>query len=962
MEYCPHCMRRAEGRFCNFCGGALDWKASSGQLPVSTLLRGSDEHTYQIGAARGQGGFGITYAAMDLVNGQRVAIKEYFPTRCAVRNQLNRIAPMTGQEAVYRSGMESFLEEAMMLSAVGALPSVVTVKDYFEANGTAYLVMEYVDGVPLHEIVTKQGKMRAGELLPKLQELLMDLDTLHRAGIIHRDISPDNLILMPNGKLKLLDFGSARSVQDGKSMTVLLKAGFSPIEQYQSRGQGPWSDVYALAGTVYYCLTGTIPPASVDRLEVDEIRGLREQGVELTEQQEEALMWGLVLQPKARPQSMEVFRQKLFGVANTGAYRPIQQPVQQPPQPQPAPAGQPAVQQTPQPQPVPAGPQVAVQQPQPAAAVTPGKKKNRALMWIMIAAAAMITLVTVGVVGIYASTHGTTSDGYAYILKSGSYATITGYKGDGGEIEIPTEIKGLPVRYIEDRAFEDCDEITRVILSSRVDIPVRTFDSCNQITSVIINGTENIPSGWGRALSNCPNLRCVFFSQKEVYDQCMSSGTLSKLEDAVVCYFGQDTGWGQIRSVETSGGIVYAFTNQLTAVVMRLPSHIDGDTLAPSLSGYTVILPDGRIPGQPRFITGTTSDGFQYSMPEDKSSCTITGYTGSANYVVIPDEINGISVTSIGEKAFAGMQGIESVSFPVRLQEIRAGAFENCGNLRDIYVNSRCTAAATAFTNCGMLRCCVLGNYDLSLSGWTLPSDFCVLYYGMNVEIGYLDYVGVDNQGVIYGITTDNRALVMDIPEDASEITILDTAYGMTIEWIYSGALNDVSGSTLVWLPGNALIPYELLSAASWRFLRSNGEFTLSECWWYTCQMCAMVNEERGYYAAEPNLDIVKAAMQAAMELSQDYNASYRPNGSGWFSVLGEYGVSYDYGSGWKGYYESTSEFDQNIYSDLLEYASDYAQPEEDYYYNYYDYVGAGLYYDASTGRIYKISYGIIVD
>ena len=158
-----------------------------------------------------------------------------------------------------------------MLSAVRALESVVHVQESFEANGTAYLVMEYVDGIPLHEVLRRNGPMRAEELMPKLPMLLADLETMHKARVIHRDISPDNLILTREGKLKLLDFGSARSVQDGKSMTVMLKQGFSPVEQYQSKGQGPYTDVYALAATVYYCLTGVVPPSAVNRLDKDEL-------------------------------------------------------------------------------------------------------------------------------------------------------------------------------------------------------------------------------------------------------------------------------------------------------------------------------------------------------------------------------------------------------------------------------------------------------------------------------------------------------------------------------------------------------------------------------------------------------------------------------------------------------------------------------------------------------------------
>ena len=318
MQFCPHCMKPATGAVCGNCGGNMNWKAPASQLPVGTQLRGRSGDLYSVGAAKGQGGFGITYAAMDMMKGDRVAIKEYFPSRCASRGQDLRVVPQSGQEQVYLGGKKSFLDEAMMLTKVAHLESVVRVKECFEANGTAYLVMEYVDGIPLHEVLRRRGPMPASELMPKLPKLLGDLESMHSARVIHRDISPDNIILMPGGELKLLDFGSARSVQDGKSMTVMLKQGFSPVEQYQSKGQGPYTDVYALAATVYYCLTGVVPPSAVNRLDKDELVPPNKAGTGLNAAQERALLEGMTVQPKLRPQSMEDFRRRLFPAFRSG--------------------------------------------------------------------------------------------------------------------------------------------------------------------------------------------------------------------------------------------------------------------------------------------------------------------------------------------------------------------------------------------------------------------------------------------------------------------------------------------------------------------------------------------------------------------------------------------------------------------------------------------------------------------
>ena len=313
MEYCPHCMHPVQGSRCSLCGGDVAWKGTPPQLPVGTMLssKGSG-HTYQVGAARGQGGFGITYIGLDLNNRKRVAIKEYFPVRCSRRTDGIVSEPKTGMESLYTGGMESFLKEAQMLSALEPALSIVRVYDFFEANHTAYLVMEFVDGEPLYKKVRREGRIQPKDLFSKLPALIRDLAQIHKEGVIHRDISPDNLIWMEDGSLKLLDFGCARFMEDGKSMTVLLKHGFAPVEQYQTKGQGTWTDVYGLSATIYYCLTGIIPPSAVERLDNDELKSLSSQGVSITPEDEEAILWGMTVQPKFRPVNMEAFAERLF--------------------------------------------------------------------------------------------------------------------------------------------------------------------------------------------------------------------------------------------------------------------------------------------------------------------------------------------------------------------------------------------------------------------------------------------------------------------------------------------------------------------------------------------------------------------------------------------------------------------------------------------------------------------------
>ena len=272
MDFCPHCMRPATGPTCPHCGKPVAWQAQGQQLPLGTRLTGSGGlRAYATGAVLGQGGFGITYIAREVRTSQRVAIKECFPAQCAQRGADRvRAEAKPGADQVFARAQNSFLEEAKLLACQDALPAIVHVIDFFRANNTAYLVMEFLDGVTLEQKRRQAGgRLSAKLLLPMLRPLLRDLGKLHESGVIHRDISPDNLMWMPDNTLKLLDFGCARSMEDGRSMSVLLKHGFAPVEQYQTRGQGPETDIYALSATIYFCLTATMPPASVERLEED---------------------------------------------------------------------------------------------------------------------------------------------------------------------------------------------------------------------------------------------------------------------------------------------------------------------------------------------------------------------------------------------------------------------------------------------------------------------------------------------------------------------------------------------------------------------------------------------------------------------------------------------------------------------------------------------------------------------
>ncbi|MCC8150441.1 MAG: serine/threonine protein kinase [Lachnospiraceae bacterium] len=305
--FCPYCMNRVEpGEVCSVCGlthGA--YHASPHHLPPGTVLMGR----YLVGRVLGEGGFGITYIGCDLRLEMKVAIKEYFPVDRVSRHVGTSLSVMRNTNSAtvdYEKGIKKFLYEARTMARMEKQPQIVMVRDFFEKNNTAYIIMEYVDGTNFMELVKQRGgKIPPDELFSLVKPLFGALGTVHKAGLLHRDISPDNLML-EDGMIRLLDFGCAREAATGmETMTVALKQGYGPIEQYQGKGQGPWTDVYALSATIYYCLTGNKPPQALDRTLHDELIPPRDLGVDITPAQQKALLKGMAVNPGKRYRSVE---------------------------------------------------------------------------------------------------------------------------------------------------------------------------------------------------------------------------------------------------------------------------------------------------------------------------------------------------------------------------------------------------------------------------------------------------------------------------------------------------------------------------------------------------------------------------------------------------------------------------------------------------------------------------------
>lgn len=319
-SYCPYCMGRTQpGEPCPACGlteGA--YTPLPHHLPPGSVLAGR----YLVGRVLGEGGFGITYIGCDLRLELKVAIKEFYPGDKVTRNNTVSLAVSSYTGAVgldYEASRARFIKEARAMARMDKTPQIVAVRDFFEENNTAYIVMEYVDGTTFKELVAqKGGRFSSRELLPLVEPLFGALSAMHKLGLIHRDISPDNLML-ENGCVRLLDFGCARESDKGNvTMTIVLKHGYSPIEQYQHKGQGPWTDVYSLAATLYFCLTGTTPPQALDRICDEELVPPRQLGADLTPAQERAILRGMGVRRSQRFRSVEEFRAALFEAGGDG--------------------------------------------------------------------------------------------------------------------------------------------------------------------------------------------------------------------------------------------------------------------------------------------------------------------------------------------------------------------------------------------------------------------------------------------------------------------------------------------------------------------------------------------------------------------------------------------------------------------------------------------------------------------
>lgn len=328
MRLCYHCMTQVNNEklnVCPECGKSLQADTINNKfLKPGTML----QNKFVVGYPLGAGGFGNTYIGWNTVLLRKVAIKEYYPEQYITRKEdgLTVTVAVEQHQQRFQKGLKQFLEEARSVAALQDIKGVVSISNFFEENGTGYIIMEYLEGMDVKAILKRSGNKKDYEWCRRvILTVLHTLREIHKRGVLHRDIAPDNIFVTKEGVIKLIDFGTAKhaSTLANTKAEIVVKKGYAPIEQYgRNVPQGPYTDLYAVAAMFYRMLTGQKPLPANERVQKDSLIPPSEMGIVLPEQAEMAIMICLNVKPEYRLQSADDFMEALEGKTFVPVYEP----------------------------------------------------------------------------------------------------------------------------------------------------------------------------------------------------------------------------------------------------------------------------------------------------------------------------------------------------------------------------------------------------------------------------------------------------------------------------------------------------------------------------------------------------------------------------------------------------------------------------------------------------------------
>ena len=683
VYYCSKCMLQMEEEgSCPHCGhdpGRAELRREC--LEENTFLN----DRYLLGAMIGSGGFGITYAAWDTLLETPVAIKEYFPRDIAGRDVRDgdEVIPGERHGAEYALGLRRFMQEARVLAMFRQVPGIVNVSDCFEENGTFYFVMEYVRGISLDAYV-KAHRPDTKRLLAMMRSTIDALEAVHAQGILHRDITPKNLMVLADGSVKLIDFGSARKI-DREGTSVIVTEHYAPVEQYDSRSQqGPWTDIYSLCATIYEMITGIAPQESLARRHRDEMKTPSALGASLKKYQEHALMAGLAVEPERRIRSMAELRARLYNL-------PL-----------------------------------------------PEEIIRRKSFIRRVCAISALVLALCAVLAVNFTKGLPLYRGLMLSLFPDGWH-ITGCRIAEEEYSIPESCMGIPISAVKSGAFADADALRRLEIPGSIpQIGAQAFFGCERLEHIVVH--EGVKQIENYALAQNPALRELQLPESLEY---MSPNALSGASKRLRIWgergsYAEEYAYtGGDAEARESKERDYAADGDARLYTGEIPFLCREDFTVEAMDGGMKIsdcIPDETSLVFPDFIDGEPVVALQEGMLSEAEYASL-------RYICLPSELQvlpnlklqdecfddaqltdakvydlGKKLLEIGDNAFCA-SGLEEIILPEGLEILGKGAFSGSGRLKTIVLpDSLKEIREGAFANTGNLKEITLPDTMFSLN------------------------------------------------------------------------------------------------------------------------------------------------------------------------------------------------------------------------------------------------------